>query len=280
MASGGTIIDQAKREVILPRHTSRLVSLTPSNTEIVYALGKEEMLVGVTEFCDYPQEAKGKDKVGGFTNVDLNKVKALKPDLILAGKIHQGEVIPKLDGLGYNSIILDASNIEDLLEAITLTGTITDKKELAESINQKLRNRTNAITTKILNLNINEIPTVYFLHEMGTWKTFGLGSIGDNLTQLAGGYNIGRDFGDYYTYPGLEGIIKSDPDIIIAEIGYGANPNEPVEAVQCEPRLAKAKARRHNRVYGIESDLISRPGPRLVDGLEALARIIHPELFC
>jgi iron complex transport system substrate-binding protein len=96
---------------------------------------------------------------------------------------------------------------------------------------------------------------------------------------LAGGYNVGRDFGDYYPYPAMKDIIRSNPDIIIAETGYGQNPEEPLRVVRSEERLSGVKARVENRIYGINSDLISRAGPRLVEGLEQLARIIHPELF-
>jgi iron complex transport system substrate-binding protein len=245
----------------------------------MYALGASDMLVGVTEYCDYPPEARQKPRVGGFSTVEIDRITELKPDLVLAGLIHLKSVVSELEVLEYPVLVLDASNIDGLLRAIEILGRITGNSNTAESLIASLRKRSEAIISKTKNLPDNQRPKVYFLHEAETWKTFGAKTIGDALTDLAGGYNVGRDFGEYYPYPNMDDIVCSNPDIIIAEIGYGQNPNEPLQIACSEERLAGVTASIEGRIFGIDSDLVSRAGPRLVDGLEKLAGIIHPELF-
>ena len=273
------ITDQAGREIRLNSDIQRIVSLTPGNTEIMYALGAGDMLAGVTEYCDYPLEARQKPRIGGFSTVDIDRITESKPDLVLAGLIHLKSVVSELEELDYPVLVLDASNIDGLLRAIEILGRITGNSNAAESLIASLRKRSLAITSKTENLPDKQRPKVYFLHEAETWKTFGTKTIGDALTDLAGGYNVGRDFGEYYPYPSMDDIVRSNPDIIIAEIGYGQNPNEPLQVACSEERLAGVTASIEGRIYGIDSDLVSRAGPRLVDGLEKLASIIHPELF-
>lgn len=278
-SSGNQITDQANRKVNLEVKPRRILSLAPSLTEIVYALGADDLLCGVTEYCDYPKEAKSKPQICGYSTVDINRIPEMKPDLILAGQIHLRETLPQLEELGYSVLVLEASTIEGLLEAIQIAGVCTNRKYTAESLVKSLRERIELITSKTALLAKNERPKVYILHESETWKTFGSMTIGDTLVDLAGGYNIGRDFGQYYPYPSFEDIIKSDPDIIIAETGYGENPEEPLQVARQEPRLSETSARRSGRIFGVNSDLVSRAGPRLVDGLEQLAHMINPELF-
>lgn len=273
------ITDQAGRSLQLPDNMRKIVSLAPSNTEIVYALKAGDLLCGVTEYCDYPPEAKLKKKVGGYSTVEIQRINKIKPDLILASMIHLEEVVPQLEKLSYHILVLEANSIDELLQAIKLCGICTGRQSTADLLAASLRKRAEAVTAKISKLSRNRKPRVYFLHEYQTWKTFGARTIGDTLTELAGGYNVGRDFGDYYPYPTMEDIIRSNPDIIIAETGYGQNPEEPLQVIRSEERLSRVKARMENRIYGINSDLISRAGPRLVEGLEQLAGILHPELL-
>lgn len=274
-----TVNDQSGRSVKLPGAVHRIVSLAPSNTEIVYALSAGDLLCGVTEYCDYPQEARQKPKVGGYSTVEIDKIKQVKPDLILAGTIHLKSILPQLEQLGYTVLVMEASSISGLLQAIKLCGQCTAKESAADLLIASLQKRAETITSKTSGLPDNRRPRVYFLHEYQTWKTFGAMTIGDTLTEMAGGYNVGRDFGNYYPYPTFEDIIRSNPDIIIAEIGYGQKPEEPLRVARSEERLSGVNARKEGKIYGINSDLISRAGPRLVDGLEQLARILHPELF-
>ncbi|AII58998.1 precorrin methylase [Dehalococcoides mccartyi CG4] len=273
------ITDQAGRQVHFGCLPQRIISLAPSLTEIVYALGAEDLLKGVTDYCDYPPEARNKPRAGGYSTVDVDQIGKIQPDLILAGQIHLKDIAPRLEALGYPVLVLEPSTVEGLLETIRIVGKCTGRAKAAELLAESLGRRTDFITAKIASLSPEKRPLVYVLHECQTWKTFGSDTIGDTLIEMAGGYNIGRDFGCYYPYPAKEDIKLKNPDIIIAETGYGDNPREPLNIALGEPVLAEVTARRTGRVFGINSDLVSRAGPRMVDGLECLAHLIHPELF-
>ncbi|AII60435.1 precorrin-6y C5,15-methyltransferase (decarboxylating) subunit CbiE [Dehalococcoides mccartyi] len=277
--TGCQITDQAGRRINLKTMPKRIISLAPSLTEIVYAMGADNLLCGVTEYCDYPPEARNKPWVGGYSTVDIGQIGKIQPDLILTGQIHLKAVIPQLEALGYPVLVLEPSTIEGLLATIRIIGKCTGRQEAAEDLVRSLQRRAGFVTAKIGLLPTESRPKVYILHECETWKTFGSETIGDTLVHLAGGYNIGRDFGSYYPYPTKEAIKLKNPEIIIAETGYGDNPQEPLSVALNEPALAQVTARQTGQVFGIHSDLVSRAGPRMVDGLECLACLIHPELF-
>ncbi|MEN8614015.1 cobalamin-binding protein [Dehalogenimonas sp. THU2] len=279
MTSHLSITDHAGRSVTIEIPKHKIISLAPSNTEMVYALGAQELLHGVTEYCDFPEAAKLIPRVGGYTTVDIDIINEIQPDLILAGTIHLKGIVSKLEELGYPVIVLESNTISGMLTAIEIIGQCTGKEAVAEQLVESLRARAEAVTDKTKDLPVEKRPRVYYLHESQTWKTFGAKTIGDTLTDLAGGYNIGRDFGEYYPYPTFSDIVNSNPDIIIAETGYGENPMEPLNIALNEPAIESTKARKSGRVYGISSDLVGRAGPRMVEGLEELARIFHPGLF-
>ncbi|XUX00721.1 MAG: helical backbone metal receptor [Dehalogenimonas sp.] len=273
------VIDQVDREININFPIRRLVSLAPSITESIYALGAEELLFGVTEFCDYPKEAKLKPKIGGYSTVDIDRINLASPDLILASKIQYDRNLKSLEATHRPVLILESSSLTGMLKTIEILGQCSGKKAAAEMLINGLYTRIESVTAKNKRLTLNQRPRVYFLHELETWKTFGAGTIGDELTDLAGGYNIGRDFGTGYPRPTLSEIARANPDIIIAETGYGENPQAPFEKPFNEPQLANVKAILTRQVYGVDSSLISRAGPRMVDGLESLARIFHPSIF-
>ncbi|APV45294.1 iron complex transport system substrate-binding protein [Dehalogenimonas formicexedens] len=273
------ITDQAGRQMWLEVPKTRIVSLAPSSTEIVYALGAENNLYGVTDYCDYPLDARSKPKVSGFSTVDLDLIRESKPDLIIAAAIHLKGLLSDLERIGCPVIVLEANTIEEMIKAIRIIGWCVGKDQAAAGLEISIRSRLCFVSSKVARVKAKDRPRVFYLHESSTWKTFGAKTIGDTLTDIAGGYNVGRDFGDYYPYPTFTDVVKSDPDIIIAETGYLANPQEPLEIARKEPAIAGTKARQTGRIYGVSSDLISRPGPRMVEGIEKLAELFYPEIF-
>jgi len=140
------ITDQMGRQVVIEHIPEMIVSLSPGNTEIVYALGLDERLVGVTEFCDYPGAAKDKPQVGGFSTVDIEKVVSAQPDLILASNIHKDEVIPRLEGLGLTVLALNPKTLDEVLDAIALVGKCTGEREGAAQLVAEMGKRIKAIT--------------------------------------------------------------------------------------------------------------------------------------
>ena len=275
----GTFTDDLGRVVSIDSIPQRIISLAPSNTEILFALGLGDRVVGVTEFCDYPEAAKAKPKIGGFTTVDMESVVALEPDLILAGNIHQDETIPKLESLGLTVFALAPQTVDGVLENITLVGEITGSSQEAAQLVASLEARIKAITDQTDSLSESQRPGVFYILWHDPLMTVGSEARIHELIVKAGGINIAQDLtGDYPTIS-LEAVILANPQVIIAGSGHGTGEDSTFQFAKTEPILEDTDARRHGRVYEIDADLPSRPGPRIVDALEELARLIHPEIF-
>ena len=273
------VTDQAGRVVKLEKIPERIVSLAPSNTEVLFALGLGDKVVGVTEFCNYPEAAKAKPKIGGYSTVDLERTVAIEPDLILATNIHKDEIIPVLERLGLTVLTLDPKTLDEVLEAITLTGKCTGKQEAASQLVAEMRNRIRAVTDKTDNLSEAQRPRVFYVMWHEPLRTVSSHTRIHELIGLAGGVNIAQDLGEGYPTISLEAVIQANPQVIIAGGGMGEGADLPFQFANTESRLKNTDARINNRLYEIYTDLVGRPGPRFVEALEQLAEMIHPELF-
>lgn len=273
------VTDQAGRVVRIEKMPEKIISLAPSNTEIVFALGLADRLVGVTEFGDYPEAAKDKPKIGGFNTIDIEKVVAIEPDLILATNIHQKEVIPALERLGLTVLTLDPKTLDEVLESITLLGRATGKQEAAAQLVAEMSNRIKAVTDKTANLPEAQRPRVFYVMWHEPLMTVGSDTRIHELIGLAGGINIAQEIGEGYPTMSLEAVIQANPQVIVAGSGMGEGAKLPFQFVVTESRLKDVDARINNRIYEINTDLIGRPGPRIVEALEQLAKMIHPEIF-
>jgi len=267
------------REVTVAALPQRIVSLSPGNTEILFALGLEDKLMGVTEFCDYPTEALEKPQVGGFNTVDIERVVEIQPDLILASNIHEDEAIPRLEGLGLTVLALSPENLDEVLDAIALIGRCTGAQEQAAQLTAGMRQRIEAVTSRTAGLANDDIPRVLYIVWHEPLMTIGSETIIHQLITLAGGSNIAGEIADAYPTLVLEAVIEVDPEIIIAGADMGEGASMPYQFALTEERFSSLSARADNRIYEIETDLVGRPGPRIVDGLEGFAALIHPELF-
>jgi len=273
------VMDQAGRLVKVSEMPEKIISLAPSNTEILYALGLEDKLVGVTEYCDYPEIAKQKPQIGGFSTVDIEKVVDIEPDLILATNIHKDEIIPQLERLGLTVAVLNPRTVDEVLEAINLVGQLTGKAEEASRLTTEMQNRIQAVTDKTAGIPEAQRPRVFYILWHDPLMTVGSETRIHEIMEKAGGINIAQDLTDEYPKISLEATIMANPQVIIAGSGHGSSQDMPFSYALTEPRLAEVAARQNNRVYEIDADLTSRPGPRIIDGLEKLAGFIHPELF-
>ncbi len=273
-----SVVDDAGRTVEIVKNPQRLVSLAPSNTEILFALGLGDKVVGVTDFCDYPEEAKSIEKVGGMEH-NLEKIVALDPDLIVAigGSSAQVEKATEMEKLGLTVLVLDPGDIEGIMANVELLGKATGAEKEASQLAAKLRKRFDDITTKAKEAGSR--PKVFFeLDATDPSKPYtpGPGSFIDALISLAGGSNIGAGAKMQWAQLSTEEIIAQDPEVIVlGDANYGVT----AEMVKERPGWSVIAAVKNGAIYPIDDILISRPGPRIIDGLEALARIIHPELF-
>ncbi len=272
------ITDQLGRSVKLEKIPQRIISLAPSNTEILFALGLAERVVAVTDYCNYPPEANDKPSIGGFSTPNIEKVVALSPDLVLATSIHQKQVIPNLEQKGITVLALAPKTLDEVLEAITLVGKVTAKEEEASRLVAGMQSKIKAITDTTANLTEAQKPRVFYVTWHDPLKTAGSGTLQDELIRMAGGVNIAGNLSGFAGIS-LEAVIEANPEVMIAGVGMGAGADAPLRFALTETRLRNTDARQHDRVYAIDVDLVGRTGPRITDALEQLARFIHPELF-
>jgi len=273
------ITDQAGKVVRIEREPEKIVSLAPSNTEIVYALELQDKLIGVTMYCDCPEAAQQKPKIGGFSDVDIEKVVAMEPDLVLAANMHKDEITPGLERLGITVLTIDPKTIDDVLLAIDLVGIATGNREAAASVTAEMNNRIEAVTSKTAELSdAQRMKVLYIVWHEPLMTVTSRTRIHEMITK-AGGINIAADLGGDYPTISLSVVLMADPQVIIAGSGHGSGQDVPFHFALTESRLAEVEARLQNRIYEVDADLTSRAGPRIVQGLEKLAEFIHPELF-
>ena len=272
------ITDQLGRSITAGESPQRIISLAPSHTEILFALGLGDRLVGVTDYCNYPPEAETKKSIGGFSTPNIEEIVALSPDLIMATSMHETEIIPQLESHGLTVVAFSPKTINDVIAAITLAGQVTGAEEAADELLSDMQKRIKAVTNKTSGLSESEKPRVLYAVWHDPLMTAGSGTLHDDLMRLAGGTNIAHDLTEYATI-NLEVVITADPEVMIAGVGMGTGEDLPLQFVKTEPRLKDTSARQYNRVYGIDTDIVGRPGPRIVEALERFAGFIHPELF-
>lgn len=266
-----TVVDQMGRTVSLPKEPENIISLAPSNTEILFALGLGDKVIGVTTYCDYPPEATEKEKIGGFSTVDVEKVVSLHPDLVVATGGVQTKFVEQLEDLGVSVIVLDPENLDEILEGIELVGKVTGVEDRARELVDNMQQRIEYITSKTEDLSTR--PKVFYVTWHDPLWTAGRDTFQDAIITLAGGNNIASDTEGYFVYD-PEMLVTQDPDVIILG-AHGITPAE-MESLSWWSEL---KAVKENRVYTIDPDITSRPGPRVVEALEQVAQFLHPELF-
>lgn len=272
------ITDQLGRVVRLDGVPERIISIAPSNTEILFALGLGDRVVAVTDYCDYPAEAKTKDSVGSYIKPSIEEIVALSPDLILATGVHEDKVIPALEGLGLTVVALDSDTLDEVLESIRLVGEITGKQKEADQLATEMSDRIRAITEQTAGLSQAEKPRVFYVIWYDPLMSAGSGTFQDNMIEKVGGINITGNLTGWVTVS-LETVLEANPEVMIAGINHASLNDLNYQFIKTEPRLADTAARQNDRVYEVDANLVSRTGPRIIDGLEKLAEFIHPELF-
>lgn len=268
-----TITDSLDREVVLESQPSKIISLSPAITEILFAIGSGDQIIGVTDYCDYPREALEKPRVGGFENPNLELIISSEPDVIFTAAGIQKDFVKQLEDLGIKVVTLDAINVNQVLDNILLAGQVTGQSEKAQEVVAGLEQRIQRINT-IVEKRVKNKPNVFFEVWDDPLMTAGPDSFIDDLINMAGGKNIAGDAQKRFIDYNREVLIAKNPDIYIIN-----NHAHTPEDIKKRPGFEGLKAVQNDQVYTIEDDLVTLPGPRLVDGLEEMARIIHPEVF-
>ena len=192
--------------------------------------------------------------------------------------MHETEVIPQLEAKGLTVVAVNPVTLDDVIASITLIGTVTGAGEAAADLVADMEKRTKVVTDKTDKLTNEDKPLVLYIVWHDPLMAAGFGTLHDELIQTAGGINIAGDLESYATI-GLEFVIADNPQVIIAGVGMGTGEDLPLQFATTEERLSETDARINNRIYGINVDLVGRPGPRIVEALEQFAAFIHPELF-
>ena len=253
----------------------RIISLAPSTTEILFSLGLEDEIVGVTTFCNYPPGAQQKERVGTFSQPDMERIVYLEPDIIFATSLEQAPVVEKLRTLNMKVTVSDPSTIEELFGSIEGIGELTGRRKKADSVVRHMKSRIGKVASAVKKVPMAERPKVFIEVWHDPLMSAGRGSFVDELIDIAGGVNIAHDSPRPYSYFSAEQVIMRDPDYII--LGYMSR-QRPVDFLKARMGWGEISAVRDNRVYNdINSDLFLRPGPRLVEGLEQIHRKLYPK---
>jgi len=272
-----TITDDWGREIHLETVPQRIVSHVPSITETLFALGLGDKIVGDSEYCDYPEAAKTKPKIGGYFTPNLEEIVALKPDIVLTDG-YVPELITKLDSLGIPLAVIDPKDINGILRNIELMGNVTGSQKEATELTSDMKKRIDAVVDAVSSASR---PSVFYVFDAtDTTKpwTAGPGSFVDALISLAGGENVAASASGPWIEFNMEQLINSNPDIILVDSSHGTAAISPAQLKEL-PGWQNLTAVKENRIYTIDGDLVNRSGPRIVQGLEEMAKILHPELF-
>ncbi len=277
--SGGTGVtgkisftDDSGKKFMLDKPAERVVSLAPSNTEIVYWLGAEDKLVGVTTYCDYPAAAKKKPKIGDFATPNIEKIAAQEPQVVLATSGLQDATVKSLAGLGIKVLVVDPVNMEGVMTGIRHVAEVLGVEgETADRI-AGLERRVKAVRDGAAGL--EERKTFFEVYNQPL-TTAGGGTLIDSMISDAGGRNVGAAAGSQFPQYSEEQLFNEDPYAYVAVKGAQADPSD----ISKRAGYERLTAVRDGRVFVVEDNLFVRPGPRTVEGLEILAKIIHPEKF-
>ena len=264
------VVDDLGRLVTINGTPERIISLAPSNTEILFALGLGDRVVGVTMYCDYPPEAQDKEKVGDYYGPDIEKIIALQPDLVLATDFHRFDLIPALEQQGVAVFAVAPQTLDDVLESIQKIGQIADKEAEALELVDRMTSKIEEIEEQTKEL--EEKPRVFYMTWQDPMWTIGRATWIDDLINISGGVNIFSQYFESGAMVEIEWVILLNPEIIITSewsYDWALNATE----------LASTNASQTGRIYTFDDDLAQRPGPRLVEGLEWFAYLIHPEIF-
>lgn len=270
-----TFKDEVGREVTFPFPPKRIVSLAPNITEILSSLGLDEEIVGVSIHCNFPAKAKNKVRVGSYIRLDFEKIASLNPDLIIATAAgNTRDMVDRLGKLGFPTYVIYPKNFDDILKNIYRIGQVVNREDRARMIIERMRKRcqrvielTKGLPQPKVFIQIGETPIV----------TVGKGSFADDLIRLAGGENIAKKEKEAYPRFGMEEILKRSPEVIVIS---SMNPRGDYQKILQEwNRWKTLPAVQNGRIHLIDSDLIDRPSPRIIDGLEELAKMFHPEKF-
>ncbi len=259
-----------------PPPPGRIISLAPSITEVLFALGLDEEIVGVTKYCDYPERAKTKPKVGDFISGDIERIIAMKPDLVVATRDGNSEqTITLLELLGIRVATYQPSTLEEVLDQILVLGKEVGRETQARSLVEECRNKASLVKERVSDA---EVVPVLFVFSESPLILAGRGTFSDDMIKISGGRNISGDSRVPYPHFSMEEVLARAPEVII-DVSMGSDAAAEKAVEEYWSRWPELPAVKTHRVHVLDEDYLARPGHRLFEGLIMLAKSIHPERF-
>ena len=261
VAISDTVTDDYGRTVVVPTQPQRVVSLSPAVTEIIYALGAQDLLVGRTDFCEYPAEAQDIPSIGGISNLNIESILALNPDLVISGSMVGKKVTDQMDAMGTPMVcVIEKPHFDALYDNIVAIGRLVGKEREADSLNALMRERVNALISSDTNRLTHSTPKVYYVVGFGPSGNFTAGgnTFINDMIRMAGGRNIAEEISGW-SYS-LEALMKEDPDYIIVR-------REDSAAFCSTKPYNGLSAVRKGHVIGIESSTFDLQVPRSIDAI-------------
>lgn len=267
------VVDDFGVEVTLDKEPVRIISLAPSNTEILFALGLADRIVGVTSYCDYPAEALDVEKIGDYSGINLEKIIELGPDLVINYGSGDPDENARLKEAGITVIGFEPESIDAVIDTINKIGNVTGTSKEAIKLTDSMNEKKEEIISKATS--VEKVKVFYEVwHE--PLMTVGPGSFMDHLMTLAGGDNIAKDAEDAYPLFDLEQLVERNPQVYLTANDL---PEKTAETIIARPGFENIDAIKLGEVYLLDGNIVSRPGPRIVEALELVAKAIHPEIF-
>lgn len=266
------VVDSYNRTITIEKEPKRIIAIAPNITEGIYALGKGTSLVGRSDYDDYPAKANNVTSVGGLLKPNIEKIVELKPDVVIASTHFDKDVIKKLEGLNIKVVVLyGEENFAGVYDTMSKLGQIINASDKALSIISAMQKKVADVTKKVKGA---KKPTVYYVAGFGKSGDFTAGKdtfIG-NMIDMAGGENAAKDVvGWKYS---VEKLVEKNPDVLICSKLYDSK-----KGIKATSGYKDLKAVKSGKLLEVDENIIARQGPRLADGLEAIAKLIHPELF-
>lgn len=273
-----TVVDDLGARVTLEKKPDRIISLAPNLTELLFALKLNEEIVGVTSFADYPEEALYKTKIGTILEPNIEKIITMKPDIVFAAGINKMEIIEKLKNLGIKVVGFNPQTINDVFLVIKKAGQLTGKNDRARELVTDMYIELSQIQDMVDKVLENRSrPKVFYEIWSDPLYTAGDNTFIDDVIKIAGGINIGANARGSWPQYSIEKLLLENPDIYISS-PHSAPYKVTVESIKERENYQNIKAIKNNRVYIIDQNIISRPSPRIIEGLKKFVKAIFPEL--
>lgn len=266
------LTDDFDRTIALEQPAMRIISLAPSTTELLFALGVGDRIVGATEYCNYPEAALKIERMGAFDNPNLELIVALEPDLVLAASLHK-EPVEAMEGMGIPVLALDPKDFAGIYSNIRVLAAAVGREQAGEELIAQMQDKLESVTAALADVVDEERPWVYYEVWYPDPMTVGGGTFIDQIINLAGGRNIAHDLSGYPVIS-EEALIERNPQVILH--GHFDADAEMFAQREGWDIIAAVAA---GEIYYVDQDIINRTGPRMVDAVEILARLFHPDIF-